>query len=107
MVLETLYTRYIASPKSQELIIRLGLLALIWLYAFSVRLVRHQNQLVAFIILLYAQADRLYSCQADATAYSCTLALQQLQVACRQPQRLHGHPSTGLYQFLGLIHLRS
>eukprot|EP00878_Enallax_costatus_P017490 GHUV01018372.1.p1 GENE.GHUV01018372.1~~GHUV01018372.1.p1 ORF type:complete len:291 (+),score=59.68 GHUV01018372.1:220-1092(+) len=38
MVLTTLYTRYVASPRSQELVLRLGLLALIWLYAFSVRL---------------------------------------------------------------------
>lgn len=36
---ETLWKRYVASPKSQELILRLSILSLIYLWAFSIRLV--------------------------------------------------------------------
>ena len=37
--IESLYKRYVASPKSQELILRLTILALVYLWAFSIRLV--------------------------------------------------------------------
>ena len=36
---ETLWKRYVASPKSQEVILRLTILSLIYLWAFSIRLV--------------------------------------------------------------------
>lgn len=37
--LETLYKRYVASTKSQELVLRLAILSMIYLWAFSIRLV--------------------------------------------------------------------
>lgn len=40
---ETLWKRYVASPKSQELILRLTILSLIYLWAFSIRLVSNMT----------------------------------------------------------------
>jgi hypothetical protein len=36
---DTVWKRYVASPKSQELMLRLSILSLIYLWAFSIRLV--------------------------------------------------------------------
>jgi hypothetical protein len=48
---ETLWKRYVASPKSQELILRLTILSLIYLWAFSIRLVSscRKNMLVKLL----------------------------------------------------------
>jgi hypothetical protein len=39
MLGSSIYQRYVANTKSQELILRLGILSLVYVWAFSIRLV--------------------------------------------------------------------
>lgn len=59
---QTLYQRYVASTKSQELILRLSILALVYIYAFSIRLVcdhssRHDHRVYQSLKLVHSPAS--------------------------------------------------